>query len=261
MKKVSVIIPARNETYLQQTVDDLFKKAKGEIEIIVILDGYWPTPILRDDRNLTLIHRSEQRGMRNAINSGVSIAKGECLLKCDGHCAFDEGFDLKLQRDCESNWTVVPVRYRLNAETWERGGKRPEFQYIEKGTLKGKDWREYDQRVNGLEVVDTMTSQGSCWFMHREWFEKIGGEDDTNYGWTGREAQEICLKTWLSGGRYALNRRTWYAHWDKPVEAVVTKSLEKAKSVAYATDFWITKWQGERDLNWLVEKFAPVPSW
>ncbi len=256
MEKVSVIIPARTERYLQQTIDDLFTKAKGEIEIVVVLDGYWPDPILRDHANLTLIHRSDQRGMRSAVNSGVSIAHGDYILKCDGHCAFDEGFDQKLQEDCESNWTVVPVRYRLNADTWERGDKRPEFQYIERGTLKGRDWREYEQRVAGLEIVDLMTSQGSFWFMKREWFEKIGGEDDINYGWTGREAQEICLKTWLSGGRYVLNRKTWYAHWDKVREEVVARSSEKAKSIAYALSYWT-----EDKIKPVIDKFAPVPSW
>ena len=65
---ISVIIPARNEPYLQQTIDDLFKKASGEIEVTAILDGYWPQPILRDDKRLRLIHYYPARGMRNAIN-------------------------------------------------------------------------------------------------------------------------------------------------------------------------------------------------
>ena len=36
---ISVIIPARNEPFLQKTVDDVFEKAHGDLEVIVILDG------------------------------------------------------------------------------------------------------------------------------------------------------------------------------------------------------------------------------
>lgn len=105
MSKVSVIIPARNEPYLQQTIDDLFSKAKGEIEIIVVLDGWWPFQPLKDRPNLILIHRGSPQGMRPAINSAARISKGEYLLKCDAHCMFDEGFDEKLKKDCEIDWT------------------------------------------------------------------------------------------------------------------------------------------------------------
>ncbi len=260
-ERVSIIIPTHKEPYIQVTVDDICSKAKGDFEIIVILDGYWPSPILKSNPKLTIIHRSKREGMRKGINSGARIAKGKYLLKCDGHVSFDEGFDLKLATDCRSDWTIVPVRYDLNVKDWSRQSKKVEFQYIEKDTLKGRNWPEYEQRVNGEEIVDLMTSQGSCWFMHKDWFDKIGGEDDINYGGMGREAQEICLKTWLSGGRYVLNRKTWYAHWSKPSEFVVTVPKEKEKSVAYAVDFWKNKWKGQRDLNWLVDKFKPVPTW
>jgi len=40
--KVSVLIPARKEPYLLQTIDDLFANAAGEIEVITVLDGPLP---------------------------------------------------------------------------------------------------------------------------------------------------------------------------------------------------------------------------
>jgi len=77
MKDVSIIIPARNEIFLQKTVSDLLTKAEGNIEVIVILDGYWPTPQLIEDTRLKIIHRGKPTGMRAAINAGVAIAKGK----------------------------------------------------------------------------------------------------------------------------------------------------------------------------------------
>ena len=259
---ISVIIPTCQEPYLQNTIDDLLRNARKKIEIIIILDGYWPDPIVKDNPCVKIIHFSERRGMRHCINAGANVAQGKYILKCDAHCAFDEGYDVKLKADCEPGWTVVPKAFQLDAKRWKiKERKRREFQYIRKYDLKGIDWHEFEARVEGQSICDLMTFQGSCWFMHKEWFEKIGGEDDINYGWTGREAQEISLKTWLSGGRCILNRNTWYAHWNKPKQHLVVSVPEKKKSVAYAYTYWMYKWKGPRDMNWLVDYFKPVPTW
>src|SRR5687767_13818196 len=127
MTKLSVIIPSRNERFLPQTVADIYRHAVGEIQVICILDGYWPEPIIPDYPGLILLHRPESLGMRNALNSAAAIATGEYLMKCDAHCAFSEGFDQVLLADIEDNWIVIPRRDRLDAENWTRQetGKPP----------------------------------------------------------------------------------------------------------------------------------------
>lgn len=75
MSKLSVIIPSRNEIFLKKTVEDLLSKAEGEIEVIAVLDGYWPTPPLNDDNRLIILHRGDAMGMRAAINGVAAIAK------------------------------------------------------------------------------------------------------------------------------------------------------------------------------------------
>ena len=85
----------------------------------------------------------------------------------------------------------------------------------------------------------------------------------------GAEAQEVCLKTWLSGGRYVLNKLTWYAHKKKRVgkrknEYGYRKPVGQwRKSRAYAIECWTNnKWPKQKyKLNWLVDKFKPVPDW
>ena len=118
MPKVSVIIPARNEVFLGKTIEDLLTKSVGEIEIIAVLDGYWPQPKIPDDDRLILIHRGSPLGMRAAINAAAAIAHGKYLMKCDAHCMFAPGFDEVLKADCEENWIVIPRRLRLDAENW-----------------------------------------------------------------------------------------------------------------------------------------------
>ncbi|MBW2562132.1 MAG: glycosyltransferase [Deltaproteobacteria bacterium] len=270
MDKVSVVIPARNEPYLARTVDDLFSKAQGPIEVIVVLDGYWPEPPLKDRQNLIVIHEPAPKGMRPAINCGAWIATGKYLMKCDAHCIFDDGFDVKLVADCQPEWAMVPRRYDLRRKDWSRGDKLYEFQYISapddpRYVFKGCNWPEYAERVRGQKLVDLMTTQGSCWFMHHARFEEIGGLDEDNYGTMGREAQEVCLKTWLSGGRFVLSRRTWYAHWKRgSKERTYTKPrADFEKSKQFAVDLWTNdKWPLQvRKLQWLLDRFKPIPSW
>lgn len=263
MSLCSVIIPAREEPYLHKTIEDVFKKAKGPIEVIAVLDGYWPEPPLDDHDNLVLIHRTESQGMRAAINSAARIAKGEYLMKIDAHCSLCEHWDEILKANCEKDWVSVPIRYKLNPETWEVYGDARKFQYIRREDLKGRDWPEYAERLRGEAICDLMTFQGSCWFMHKSHFDKIGGLDEENYGRMGKEAQEIGLKTWLSGGRVILNRNAWYGHWDKDRGLYGDMKAEKEKSTAFALDFWLNdRWPlATRKFRWLIDKFSPVPGW
>ena len=112
----SIIIPSRNEKFLQNTITDLLSKGRN-IEVIAVLDGYWPAPPLQDDKRLVILHKGKAEGMRPAINNGVSIASGEYVMKLDGHCMIDKGFDEKLNADCEDNWIVIPRRQPLEIET------------------------------------------------------------------------------------------------------------------------------------------------
>lgn len=248
---LSCIIPSYKDPYLAPTVAGLLASAGGQVEVIVVLDGYWTDTGISDDPRVRIVHLGKNVGMRGAINAGARIAKGKYIMKSDAHCLFSKLFDARLIKYSGSDWISVPRLYDLDVKTWERNDRLREFQYIERGTLKGKWWPEY--KVEG-DIVDLMTMQGSCWFMERAYFEQIGGLDDINYGGMGREAQELSLKAWTTGGRVVLNRKVWYAHWNKPAEFSIGKP-GKEKSIAYAQKVWT-----EDKLKPLVDKFKP-PSW
>lgn len=274
--KVSVIIPSRNEKFLIKTIEDILSKAKGEIEIIPVLDGYWIDSPINDPRVIYL-HRGKSLGMRNAINSGVAISSGEYILKCDAHCMFDEGFDTKLKKDCKKNWVVVPRRKRLDAEKWrlERSNKPDvDYEYLSypgnKGKwdsgLHGRVWNERTKNRENILIDDNMSAQGSCWFMFKSYFYELELEDEENYGTFNHEFQEIGLKCWLSGGRVITNKKTWYAHLHKNKEmgrgySLDGKQLEKGTKY---TNRWLinTAWHKQTlPFSFLIEKFWPVPGW
>lgn len=276
---VSVVIPSRNELFLAPTVRDALSKASGVVEVIVALDGYWPDPPLSDDPRLILVHSGKPRGMRGGINAGVACARGEFVMKLDGHCALDQGYDIKLAADCEPNWVVVPRRYRLDADRWavKRGTSPIDYQYLsypdnpnDRGGpgLHGRNWpeRDRDAALRKVPVDDLMSAQGSCYFMARDYFHRLELLDEANYGPFGSEFQEVGLKAWLSGGRVVRNKATWYAHLHKGRKYGRGYRLSRHaadKAVQYANR-WMTDdaWDGQtRPFRWLIEHFWPVPGW
>lgn len=279
MAVVSIIIASRVDQYLQKTVDDLLAKAEGEVEIIVVLDGYWPNPILKDDPRVIIVHQGiihDNVGMRGCINAAIDIARGDFVMKIDEHCMVAKGYDVKLAADCEDNWVVIPRRYRLDAENWKviEDGRPPiDYMYIQNkdGYLHGSEWKRPERA--DIEIDDTMTMQGSCWFMKRKfWDEVIGPMDDASYGPFANEAQEIGNKAWLSGGAVKVNKKTWYAHYHKTKNSqglgfsnnqykAYRAGVEKGR--LFSGDYWLNnKWDKRvHDFEWLIEKFWPVPTW
>jgi len=274
MSKLSVIIPSRNERFLPQTVADLLAKSRGEIEVIAVLDGYWPDPPLPEHPNLILLHQETARGMRAAINAAAGVATGKYLLKCDAHCLFAEGFDETLKVDCDDDWVVIPRRYSLDAENWATFPKTPiDYEYLRYPYYKdgevgihGTIWPERARTRAEVLVDENMAFQGSCWFMPKRYFDWMGGMSEVGYGTFIGEPQEIGNKAWLSGGKIMTNKKTWYAHLHKGKTYGRGYSINKSELVrgnVYSVDFWINnRWEKRKyDYAWLVEHFWPVPSY
>ena len=216
MDKVTIIIPSRNEEYTRQTVEDLLDKATGQIEIYIILDGWWLNPgQYSKDSRVNYIHYSKARGMRNAINSGVALSRGKYILKTDAHCMFDKGFDEKLIKDHKDNWVTIPRRYPLNPKKWaieeRKDAKYPIDVMKLDENLQGRPTLERKDNA----IIPTESFQGSCWFMTKDWFNKLDLMDEERFGGFWQEAQEIAIKCGKLGGKVMRNTKTWYAHFHK----------------------------------------------
>lgn len=270
---ISIIIPSRNEKFLNQTIKECIDKAEGEVEVIINLDGYWPEEIVEDKR-VKYIHRGTPIGMRDGINGCVDISKGEYIMKLDAHCMLDQGYDTKLMADIEDNWIVIPRRKRLDADKWEIqdvGKPDVDYEYIyypfhKNLGIKGQIWTQRAIERKDILIDENITFQGSCYFMFKKHWYNIGGLNPEGYGQFVREAQEIGLKTWLGGGKVMTNKKTWYAHLHKGKKhgRMYTMSKnENDKGNKYCDDYWFNnKWQDRKhDLAWLIERFAPVPTW
>ena len=273
---VSIVIPARNERFLGKTIEDLLAKAHGEIEIIPILDGYWPDPPIVNDPRVVLLHRGKSRGMRNGINSAVAIAKGDYIMKIDAHCMVSDGYDVELAKNCEPNWVVIPRRKRLDAENWaiqDVGKPDVDYEYLSFPDnpsdfggpgLNGRIWTERIVERKEITLDENLSFQGSCWFLRRDYFYKLELMDEANYGTFWNEAQEIGFKSWLSGGKVMTNKNVWYAHLHKGKKYGRGYNLDYSQLPIGATytKKWMTNsaWSKQTiPFENLIERFWPLP--
>ena len=275
---LSIIIPSRNPEYLQRTIDDLLEKAEAPVEIIVVLDGYWPPKMIEDNSSVKVIHHGVQHynsGMRSSINLGVQASSGKYIMKIDEHCLVDQGYDVKLLADIEDNWVVIPRRYRMDTASYIPSLDREPidnmhlvFPYL--GLAEWKWWR---RTHNDILIDDCLGMQGSCYVMSRKHWDWLGGLNDKQFGTFDFEAQEISFKTWLGGGRVVTNKKTWYAHAHRNRGFVrnfgfcnrQTEEIFGQKHVRTweMGDYWLeNEWEGRvHDFEWLIEKFWPIPTW
>jgi len=275
MAKTSIIIPSRNERFLTQTVADLLSKG-GDIEVLVVLDGYWPVEMPAPDRRLHFLHWGKPHGMRANINAAAAIARGEYLMKCDAHCMFGEGYDEILQADCADNWIVIPRRYSLDAEAWRPTDKEPidamhyfyPYAHPDDLGLHGRPWMQRGRERKEILLDEDVTFQGSCWFMRRSHWERIGPMQEHGYETFMGEPQELGFKTQLGPWHGAImrNKKTWYAHLHKGRtygRMYHMSQSERVRGNAYSFDFWWSNRWVERahDIEWLIDRFWPHPGW
>lgn len=286
MSKVSILIPSRNEPFLQQTVDDVLRNATGEIEVLVVVDGGNDRLTTSDPRVIRLTN-SKPFGTRVCINTAVSMATGTHLLKLDAHCMVSQGFDEVLVAGDAAGRVATLPRYSLNPEKWERGYGPICYEYLEYpfreghpvGGLTPKKWlgergdsgmlksAEYYwmERAREKYVIDPiMTMNGACWFMERDFYHDIGGLDERLWSFHN-DAVEITMKAWMRGGGLVVNKGGWHAHWWKSErKRTVALNWDAMRNTqAWQTWYWThDRWPlARRTFDYFVERFWPIPTW
>lgn len=297
MTDLSILIPARCEMFLSRTVENILAHIEADTEIVCVLDGAWADPPILDNERVTLIHHSQSVGQRAATNEAAKVSTGRYLMKCDAHCAFDQGFDRKMLADMQDDWTLVPVMRNLHAFDWvcpdghrryqspsgvcKECGKPTERDIVWRAkhnpqstayyfdrNLHFQYWPELKLRQRGQgDLVESMSIQGSCFMIARDRYFDLDICDEKHGSW-GQQGTEVACKTWLSGGRVVITRKTWYAHLFRTQGGDFSfpypnpgKDQERARE--YSRQLWLeNQWdKAIHPLSWLVEKFAPVPTW
>lgn len=294
---LSILIPARNEEFLLNTIEDVLRNIEGDSEIIVVLDGSWPLSPIPDHPRLTLIHHPIPIGQRAALNEAARISTAKYVMKLDAHCAVAPGFDKVLLEDMQPDWTQVPIMRNLHVFDWVcecgyrvyQGPTRPcpecggimqkEIVWIAKPSPQSKSYcfdptphfqyfKEFSKRPEGKgDLTESMSLQGSCFMMTREKYFELNVCDESIGSW-GSQGIEVAAKVWLSGGRVVVNHKTFYAHLFRTQGAdfgfpypLSSSETEQARQRVREL-FFDGKWdKAIRPLSWLLERFWPVPGW
>ena len=120
--QLSIMIPARNEMFLRNTVEDLLRNKEANTEIIVVLDGNWSDPPLVQHPDVNVIYVPESIGQRSATNLACKLSRAKYVAKVDSHCSFDKGFDRKMLeafKEVGDDVTMVPIMYTLWVFDWK----------------------------------------------------------------------------------------------------------------------------------------------
>lgn len=302
MHDLAVIIPARNEAFLQNTIDDILSHIEADTEVIPILDGYRPDPPLKQDPRVRAIYHPTPIGQRAGVNEGVAFTDARFVQKLDAHCAVDQGFDRKLMEpylngEIGEDVTTIPRMYNLHVFDWQcvacgdrqyqgpkpekcpkchsagpfnqilvwkpRLSRRTDFARFDR-ELHFQYWRDYEKRPEAQgDIADVMSSVGASFFMTKKRFVEIEGLDERHGSW-GQFGTEISCKSWLSGGRQVVNKRTWFSHLFRTQPGFgFPYSNPGVGARAYSQDLWRNRrWAKDiRGLPWLIDKFKPIPDW
>jgi len=122
MRDLSVIIPARCELFLRDTVGDILKNSEADTEVIVTLDGQWANPPIPQHERVNIIYVPVAVGQRAGQNLAARLAQGRYIMKVDAHCCFDKGFDRKMIEAFKrsgDNVTMVPVMRNFHVFDWK----------------------------------------------------------------------------------------------------------------------------------------------
>lgn len=259
--KVSVVIPSYKDPLLQPTIDSLLSMSElgDQLEVVAVMDGYKQE--LKPDPRLVVVHLGKNRGMRGAINAGVSVARGEYLMRTDEHCMFCKGYDKILVESCQPNWIMTGKRYFLDPIKWKIMDIPPVEceKLIIQGGIKFAGLR-WDQRAKEISdpILESMAMQGSMWFMPHKWWDEVIGELDTeNYGPLYQDSHEMVFKTWKKGGKLMFNRNMWFAHKHRSFSRTHNNGTPENPSKnnecwAYSLKIWKDYYENEIRKKWNI---------
>lgn len=300
MIDLSILIPSRNEMFLSRTVDDILSNIEADTEIIVVLDGAWADPGIKNDPRVTILYHPESVGQRAATNHAAKIARGKYLIKTDAHCAFDKGFDRKLLSVMQDDWVLIPNMKNLHVFDWVcdkcgyrryQGGDPKDCPKCDNTTSFTRDivwqpkdspnsksfcfdetlhfqyFRNFSKRPEGKgPLSESMSIQGSFFMVHRDKYWELNLCDEKFGSW-GQQGVEVACKTWLSGGKVMCYHDTWYAHMFRTQDGFKfpypnpESAIQRARE--YSRNLFLNgEWpMAKYNLAWLLEKFWPVDHW
>jgi len=139
---ISILIPTKEEPYIDKLTREIHKELKIRHEIIVIDKSRIP-PKLKNAR--VMIQRSD--GLGNAILEGLEYAKGSIIVTMDGDGSHRPKDIIRLLRKVDKNDIVIGSRFVKGGVSMDRTHRK----------LVSLVFRKFASLALGLRVKDSMS--------------------------------------------------------------------------------------------------------
>ncbi|MCM8807799.1 MAG: glycosyltransferase, partial [Candidatus Omnitrophica bacterium] len=153
---VSIIIPTKEEPYIQELVNRIYKTLSGFDFEIIIVDKSKVTPKLKGAR----VIKQKSNGLGNAVLEGLKLAKGEIIVTMDGDGSHRPEDLPKLIEKAKDYDIVIGSRY-------VKGGKSEDKFYK---IVISRIYCFFASFILGLKVKDNMSGFA---VIKRKIFDKI----------------------------------------------------------------------------------------
>lgn len=183
-------------------------------------------------------------------------------------CFFPVTVETTISRFINSSDPIPASGSSINSNVIDKFNK-----ILGRGFLYSENSRCFHNGIITLEpIIDkkintTLSLQGSFFMMTRQKYFDLNICDETWGSW-GQQGVEVAVKTWLSGGRVLINKKTWYAHMFRtqggdfgfpyPLSGAQVEHARKTSREVLQHDKWD---KAVHPFSWLMKKFSPVPDW
>jgi GT2 family glycosyltransferase len=161
--------------------------------------------------SIRFLFQKENAGFGRAANAGARVAKGESLLFLNGDCFLTPEQAIEIERTARSLPAPGAVGFaQVTPEGWPQltfgGFPTLDSEWTRRRWQKALDvhrapWAA--ERIRAIQdPVETDWVSGSCLWMDKELFVKIGGFDESYFMYY--EDIDLCLRAGKTG------RKTWY---------------------------------------------------
>ncbi|MGC8812097.1 MAG: glycosyltransferase [Candidatus Aenigmatarchaeota archaeon] len=156
LKKVSIIIPTKEEPYIQELVKRIHKTLSGLSHEIIIVDKSKVTPRIKGAK----VIKQKTDGLGNAILEGLEVAKSNLIITMDGDGSHRPEDLPKLIEKIKDYDIVIGSKY-------VKGGKTEDKLYR---ILISRVYCLFASLILGLKVKDSMSGFAA---VRREVYEKV----------------------------------------------------------------------------------------
>ena len=187
---ISILIPAHNEqAYLNTTIENFLSTAKGEVEVVVVLNGYDQEV----DKRAKVIRFEKNEGERVAMNAAAKAATGDYLMRIDAHCSIEPvGWDLMMLDGMKPRGIVTAPITAIDQNWKKLSGWYAFCKLLPTMEEKWVTKKEYGK------LEPNMAFTGCGFLIARDFYLSFGGADES-LPKMGAIGPEFACRGWFEG--------------------------------------------------------------